>query len=495
MKTNILTLLFLFVASLHVTAQETEHSSVYIQTKDGLCLTNQDIEEELALIRFLDPKPEIQSNKWYLDTLDNQCIVLHNNTFAADNVDDCFTNLFQRNKNTNKSSQQWVIQPVPNKKGYYYIQSANFPGKNWEVNYNGTVCLSDSNYYHANQWFRISETLLGRDDTVQVEEEPVQTLGTQNVVFSTEDDPVWYQITPHYASSPNIKDARLVSYYNQEKGNWLVKGASNTHLNALNFYNPDLSLWRLEGTAQSFYLINKATGMKLAYPTQCKANERYTLNETGSLFQIHKSNTQNNKMQPDAYYIDPVDPQYAQVGRVHVEGVTTEFMLYKNGMADVISGCGSSLIFIPVKMKTVTVSTQNYSLGDAFIMKDSVISGYNEEKNIFVFSPSNEREKDSKVCRAANNAVICKAVAKDGAKFVAWIDKDGNEISKDETFIWIEEIDQTLTATFETMDTAIESVTKQNQKDIKCFDLSGRKVSKIAPKGLYIINGKKILKK
>ena len=95
MKTNILTLLFLFVASLHVTAQETEHSSVYIQTKDGLCLTNQDIEEELALIRFLDPKPEIQSNKWYLDTLDNQCIVLHNNTFAADNVDDCFHEFFQ----------------------------------------------------------------------------------------------------------------------------------------------------------------------------------------------------------------------------------------------------------------------------------------------------------------------------------------------------------------------------------------------------------------
>lgn len=464
MKTNILTLLF-FTATLHVTAQETEHSSVYIQTKDGLCLSNQNIEEELALIRFLDPESGSQSNKWYLDTLDNQCIVLHNNTFAADNVEDCFLNLFQRTKNTKKSSQQWIIQPVPNKKGYYYIQSANFPGKNWEVNYNGTVCLSDSNYYHANQWFRISETLLERDDTVQVEEEPVYTLGTQDIVFSTEDAPVWYQMTPHYASSPNIKDARLVSYYNQEKGNWLVKGASNTHLNALNFYDPDLSLWRLEGTAQSFYLINKATGMKLAYPTQCKTNERYTLNEAGSLFQIHKSNTQNNKMQPDAYYIDPVDPQYAQAGRVHVEGVTTEFILFKNGMADVISGCGSSLIFMPVKMKTVMVTTQNSSLGDAVIMKDIVASKYDGEKKIFIFSPSNEAEKESQVCRAANNTVICKAIAKEGAKFIGWIDKNGNEISKDETFAWTGETDQVLTATFES--TTEESAYDQLDKLIK----------------------------
>ena len=43
--------------------------------------------------------------------------------------------------------------------------------------------------------------------------------------------------------------------------------------------------------------------------------------------------------------------------------------------------------------------------------------------------------------------------------------------------------------------TSLESVTEQTKKDIRCFDLSGRRISKITSKGLYIINGKKIIKK
>lgn len=194
-------ILYLFLAIMTLPmagfAQWDASKEYYIQTKEGLCLANQETNDELALIRFAAPNAETTTQKWKIQPVGDAYVISNiSSGLTIDNIDTDILNLFQMQTASEAATQQWKIVPVDGKEGYYNIFSVNFPTKNWSMNYNQAVSLVPLNNFKTSQWFRISETILAADNVTEPDPEPVVTVGTQNVKFSTADAPVWYKLNP-----------------------------------------------------------------------------------------------------------------------------------------------------------------------------------------------------------------------------------------------------------------------------------------------------------
>lgn len=416
-------ILYLFLAIMTLPmagfAQWDASKEYYIQTKEGLCLANQETNDELALIRFAAPNAETTTQKWKIQPVGDAYVISNiSSGLTIDNIDTDILNLFQMQTASEAATQQWKIVPVDGKEGYYNIFSVNFPTKNWSMNYNQAVSLVPLNNFKTSQWFRISETILAADNVTEPDPEPVVTVGTQNVKFSTADAPVWYKLNPFYASSGNVNKNNVIAYFETANNRWIGKGASNTKHENATFDDPDVSLWRLEGDANNCFFVNKGTGLKLAYPASNNAQQRFLLNETGNAFVLRKSNTLDPNMMPDAYYIDPKEPAVLNAGRINADGATAELILYKNGTADVTGGKGSTFIFIPTEMKTISVSSNKAEWGTAKIKKDKTATGY--ANGAFIFSESTEFEAEQTVLRSQKNTVSLVAEPTSTGKFLNW---------------------------------------------------------------------------
>ncbi len=85
------------------------------------------------------------------------------------------------------------------------------------------------------------------------------------------------------------------------------------------------------------------------------------------------------------------------------------------------------------------------------------------------------------------------AVANDGCEFVNWT-VDGVEISTEADCDVIVQKTATYTANFTGGDNSTSINSVETSKNDVIFDLSGNKVNKVSQKGIYIINGKKVVK-
>ena len=492
-------------------AQWDETKQYYIQTKEGLCLGNQSTADKLALIRFDQPNAETNNQKWTIKKNAEGNFLIKNvgSKLGIDNVGTPFLNLFQATTNDTLTSQQWRITPIEGKEGYYAITSVNYTERNWITNYNGTVALAKPNLYKTDQWYRISETILPADEITEPDKEPIITPGTQEVEFSTAEKPKWYKLNPYYASSPSVQKANLMAYHNGSK--LIIKGACNTKEDNLSFTTPDNALWRLEGSTESFVLVNKGTGLQLTLPTVNAQQERYTLTEKGSTFTLKKSADLNQAMSIDAYYIDPTDGNYAAKGRVHADGATVELILFKNNTADITGGRGSSFIFIDVEEKLVTVTSSNDKIGTFNIAKSEEAIAFANDNFTFEV-PSSVFETSHSVTRAANNPVIIYAEPTAPGIFDGWYNKADNRlISKDLTLTYNDTTSIDIEARFTDMTgidapAAIGSIgfifSKESirlthpAESITIFSTSGQKVMEAKgdaviatslPKGVYTI--------
>lgn len=227
-------------------------------------------------------------------------------------------------------------------------------------------------------------------------------------------------MNPYYASSATVNKNNVIAYFEAGNNRWIVKGASNTKIDNASFDDPEVSLWRFEGSESNFYLINKGTGLKLAYPATNATQQRFLLNAAGSAFVIRKSNTLDPAMQPDAHYIDPLDAAVLANGRINADGATAELILYKNGTADVTAGKGSTFIFIETPMKSVSVTSNNADWGVAKIRKDKKATSY--VNGAFVFTESADFETTQTVTRAQKNSIGLFAEPLGSASFKNWTD-------------------------------------------------------------------------
>lgn len=461
MKKEISCILLLICSTLSATADWEPETAYYIQTREGLCLGNQNTNDNYAIIRFTEADDASNGGlTWYIN-IENENISFINtsNGKAIDNHSMLFANLYQLPANAELASQKWTITPVENKDGYFTITSVNFPKKNWSANYNGTVCITEPDIYDTKQWFRFSTTILPPDTETQPDERPVTYPGVTEVEFSTTDAPVWYKLNPYYANSPTANKANMLAYYDSANSKWLIKGANNTKANYDGFQDYDASLWRLEGNAKSFRLINKATGLALTNPHNVASTQRFTLSEQGSKYCLHHSNELADAMSPDAFYINPIDANVMNVGRVNVEGSAVELVLFKNGTADVTGGKGSTFIFMPVKERKVEATSANEDEGTVSIAKEDIATSYNASTKVFNFTPSSATEDVLSVVRAIANPVKMTATAKEGSEFLAWINTATNEIcsySPVYTYDGVE--DASFKATFSSHSTGIDDV-------------------------------------
>lgn len=123
-------------------AQWDASKEYYIQTKEGLCLSNQETNDQLALIRFAEPNEANPTQKWKLQPAGNGYLIVNvSSGKSIDNIGTAVLNLFQMNALPDSASQQWKLVPVEGKTGYYSIVSVNFQ-KNWSTNYNQAVSLA-----------------------------------------------------------------------------------------------------------------------------------------------------------------------------------------------------------------------------------------------------------------------------------------------------------------------------------------------------------------
>lgn len=424
----------------------------FIQTKEGLCLTNQGTADKLALIRFMASDASDSGQRWILHRQDDGYVIENvQNGLAVDNVGTKYLNLFQEKRQNALPSQQWMLKPVSGKNGYYAIVSANYPAMQWQANYNGTICIADSSRYRTSQWFRINETIQEADSVTEADVEPVVLPGVTEVCFSTAENPKWYTMNAYYANSPSAQKANLVAYYDKANKRWIAKGASNTKVGVDTYTTPDCSLWRLEGTASSFYLVNKHNGLRLAYPAVNSANQRFVLNEDGNTFKISKSANLNASMSADAFYIDPTDASVASVGRINCDGSTVELILYKNGTADVTNGKGSTFIFSEPKMKKVEAKSSNSAIGTVSIEKDVVADSYGN--NVFTFVTPDKNEDMPIVWRSAAGTVRINASPANGAQFTTWTIEGSDKVySTSPTCLYDETSDAVLVAHFDATD-------------------------------------------
>lgn len=420
MKNIFLSLALMLISSLSLFAQIEGNKEYYIQTKEGLCLTNQYTSDELALIRFIMPDASHQAQRWTFKPVGDGFVLINNTSaFVVDNLSTAYLNLVQRNAAADSLGQQWKFTPIEGKEGYYSVSSVQFPSKNWSVNYNGAVSLAAPNLYKTSQWFRLSETVLPADDVTQPDDEPIYTPGVQKITFSNAESPVWYKMNAYYASSGTVNKSNMIAYYENGNSRWIVKGGSNTKVGYSGFKDPEVAMWRFEGTEASFRLVNKATGLKLAYPASAASQQRFLLNETGSTFKLGRADALNNAMAADAFYIDPTDESLASIGRVNVDGSAAEFILYKNGVADITGGKGSTLVFMTVPVKTIDAVSSDYSLGEVKIKDEDAVTGY--ASGAFVFSPSDTYASVASLTRSAAASVTIVAQPKGYGKFVKWV--------------------------------------------------------------------------
>jgi hypothetical protein len=514
MKKILFAIICVLAGFIEAAAQWSEDKTYYIQTREGLCLSNQDTPDNLALIRFMEADESNVSQKWQLRPAGNGYVIVNRSYGkAVDNIGSKYLNLFQRDYTTSgeEGTQQWLIKPVEGKEGYYTISSINFAGLNWSANYNGTVCLTVSNIYKTAQWFRINESIQPADTETQPDEEPVYTEGVQSVTFSTEEAPVWYTLNPYYANSPTANKANLLAYHDTANDRYIIKGASNTKSTYGDFHAPDIALWRLEGNAESFQLVNKGTGLRLAYPAKTTSNERFLLTEQGSSFCLNRADALDDKMSPDAFYFDPTDANFMNVGRVHCDGATAELILFKNGTADIVGGKGSAMTLIPVETRKVEVEANNPALGTVGILKDDVISGF--EQGMFVYNYPTELENGNVVSRSKSNPVrITASPVGDDVRFEKWINAaDNSYVSDSKDFIYSEITDVSLVAVFSFPD-AIENISVQpvnawisssvltftrTAKFVSIYDISGCLIAEGTPQhldcsrintGIYLLN-------
>ena len=445
MKKTILTILCFTLCIPILRAQWSPEKEYFIQTREGLCLSNQNTNDELALVRFMSPDAGNAGQKWQIiPCKDGFKLRNVSSQHNIDNVGTHILNLFQMQPNDTASSQLWQFVPVPGKDGYYTVASHNFANCNWSTNYNGAVSLATPNIYLTAQWIRISETLLPPDNETQPDKEPVITTGTQQVEFSTETTPVWYKMNPFYANSPTINKTNLVAYRPANADNYIIKSAANTHISNVDFSDPDAALWRLEGNSDKFYLINKGTNLRLTYPQG--SDKHYTLSTEGNTFRIRKSAELDKKMQPDAYYLEPTDPTMLTNGRVHCEGATGELIIFKNGNADVVGGKGSTYIFIETPVKQIYAKANNEAWGTVHIRKDKVPAKFADGS--FIFEVPDEEELASPVFRSINNKVTLVAVPATDCKFVEWRNDSGNVIANEATWEYTKEVDLVAEAIF-----------------------------------------------
>lgn len=462
MKRYISLVICIFAGCATASGQWTEDKTYYIQTREGLCLSNQATPDNLALVRLAEADETDASQTWQLRPAGEGYVIV-NRAYgkAVDNLGTKYLNLFQQTCGDGLTSQQWFVTPVEGKKGYYTISPANFENLNWSANYNGTVCIAVPNIYKTEQWFRINETIQPADTETQPDEEPVITDGVQEVTFSTEEAPVWYRLNAYYANSPTANKSNMLAYYEAAKNRYIIKGASNTKSTYSDFHDPDAALWRLEGDVESFYLINKGTGLRLTYPQKTSSNERYSLTGEGSTFSLKRADALSGQMSPDAFYFDPTDAGVMSVGRVHCDGTTAELILFKNGTADIIGGKGSAMVLLPVEMRGVEVAVNDSGLGTAAIMKEDSISAFSS--GMFVYSIVGEAESQSVVFRSKNNPVrIVATPASDEVKFEKWINaEDSSYVSDSKEFLYTGSDDARLIAVFSNT-TGMETVNGQS---------------------------------
>lgn len=264
-------------------------------------------------------------------------------------------------------------------------------------------------------------------------------------------------MNPYYASSPAANKANLIAYRDAAKSGWIVKGGNNTKVTYDERHDYDAALWRLEGSDESFRLINKATGLALTYPSVVASTQCFILTPEGSTFSLHRSKELVAAMSPDAFYLNPTNQSVLDKGRVNVEGNSVELVLFKNGTADVTGGKGSSFVFMPVEQRTVEVKPADTEYVTVSVMKEDVACGYDTSTKMFAFTASTEAEEGLSVTRATNNPVRMVATVADGVQFTSWVNTaTGAVCSTSPTFVYDGEEAATFEAVFSGTPTGID---------------------------------------
>ena len=95
---------------------------------------------------------------------------------------------------------------------------------------------------------------------------------------------------------------------------------------------------------------------------------------------------------------------------------------------------------------------------------------------------------------ALGSEIIFEATAEDGYHFTEWTDGT-TVVSTEPRYVTVAQKEVVLTANFEkSVSTSIDAVTEE-EKEQSTYDLSGRRIEKITRPGIYVVNGKTILKK
>lgn len=95
---------------------------------------------------------------------------------------------------------------------------------------------------------------------------------------------------------------------------------------------------------------------------------------------------------------------------------------------------------------------------------------------------------------ALGSEIVFEAKAKEGYSFVEWT-KGAEVVSKEPVFTTVAREAAVITANFEkTANTGIDAVAEDKEK-AHSYDLSGRRIEKITRPGVYVVNGKTILKR
>lgn len=260
---------------------------------------------------------------------------------------------------------------------------------------------------------------------------------------STAATPIWYNMNSA-ATAAGATNAALAQVTSTGSFGEIVKGTLPVApATTIATQNQDKYLWRFESDGSgNIYIINKLTGMKVANPTTAVSGltERFRMNATGSTFAFASvAGITTGTVTGTAFNFTPTDATYSTLGRINCDGGVAELVLFKGGTnGDILQTGGKGSLYwlrmVPTKTVAVSVSTIGTGAGTTSILKDDAVTS----------------EPTQTVSKAQTIGVSVVATAATNSKFIAWKNKvDGQEVSKDATYIYTGTADIQLEAVFD----------------------------------------------